>query len=101
MIINPILPVSISINTPDNPFCQGNTVTFTATPNNEGLAPIYHWFVNGINVGPNNQSYSYIPANGDIVSCVLNSNVPCPTGNPATSNTITMIENTNVTVSVS
>jgi len=101
MIVNPILPVSISINTPDNPFCQGTTVTFTATPNNEGSAPIYHWFVNGINVGANNLVFSYNPSNGDIIYCVLNSSVPCPTGNPATSNAITMIENTNVTVSVS
>ncbi|TRZ75535.1 MAG: hypothetical protein D4R97_02300 [Bacteroidetes bacterium] len=100
MIVNPILPVSLSISTPSNPYCQGTTVTYTATPNNEGLAPIYHWFVNGINVGPNNPVFAYNPSNGDIVSCVLNSSVACPTGNPATSNTITMIENTNVTVSV-
>ncbi len=101
MVVNPILPVNLSINTPNNPFCQGTTVTFTATPMNEGLAPIYQWKVNGINVGPNNPVYSYIPVNGDIVSCVLNSSVPCPTGNPATSNTIIMVENTNVSVSVS
>jgi len=101
MVVNPILAVSLSIGASLNPFCQGTTVTFTATPINEGLAPVYQWKVNGISVGPNNLVYSYIPSNGDIVTCVLNSSVPCPTGNPATSNTITMVENTNVSVSVS
>jgi uncharacterized protein (TIGR02145 family) len=101
MVVNPILAVSLSIGASSNPFCQGSTVTFTATPNNEGPTPTYQWKVNGINVGTNNPVYSYIPSNGDNVSCILNSSILCPTGNPATSNTITMIEDNNVTVSVS
>jgi uncharacterized protein (TIGR02145 family) len=101
MIVNPILAVSLSISASSNPFCQGSMVTFTATPTNEGTTPGYQWKVNGVSVGPNNSVYSYIPSNGDIVSCVLNSSVPCPTGNPATSNTITMTEDNNVVVSVS
>ena len=93
--------VSVSINTPDNPFCQGSTVTFTTTPINGGATPSYQWQVNGIGVGLNNPVYSYIPSNGDLVTCVMNSSINCPTGNPATSNTITMVENTNSPVSVS
>jgi uncharacterized protein (TIGR02145 family) len=100
MIVNPILAVSVSISASSNPFCQGSTVTFTVTPTNGGGTPAYQWKVNGVGVGPNNPVYSYIPANGDIVSCVLTSSIPCPTGNPATSNTITMTEDNNVVVSV-
>ena len=101
MVVNPILAVSVSISASSDPFCQGSTVTFTATPTNGGATPNYQWKVNGVSVGPNNPIYSYIPINGDIVSCVLNSSVPCPTGNPSTSNTLTMTENNNVVVSVS
>ena len=35
-------------------------------------------------------TYSYNPASGDLVSCIMTSNLACVTGNPATSNTITM-----------
>ncbi len=101
MVVNPILTVSLSINASINPFCQGSTVTFTATPTNGGISPSYQWNVNGLNVGPNNPVYSFIPLNGDIVSCLMNSSVACPTGNPAASNSITMVENTNISVSVS
>jgi len=100
MVVSPILPVSVVISASANPYCQGATITFTAAPTNEGTSPQYQWKVNGGNVGTNNPVYSYIPANGDVVSCLLNSSIPCPTGNPAVSNTITMTENTNVTVSV-
>ena len=81
--VNPFLPVSVSINASGNPFCEGSTITFTATPANEGTTPFYQWKVNGGNVGGNSSIYSYVPNNGDIVTCVLNSSIPCPTGNPA------------------
>ncbi len=100
MIVNPILAVSLSISASANPFCQGSTITFTANPTNGGTTPSYQWKVNGGNIGGNSPVYSYVPNNGDVVSCILNSSIPCPTGNPATSNAITMVENTNVVVSV-
>ncbi len=100
MIVNPILAVSLSISASSNPFCQDSTVTFTAIPMNEGTTPLYQWKVNGGNVGLSSPVYSFVPNNGDVVSCVLNSSIPCPIGNPATSNAITMVENTNVVVSV-
>ncbi|MCX6245852.1 MAG: PKD domain-containing protein [Bacteroidetes bacterium] len=101
MTVNPNLPVSISISATSNPFCQGSSVIFTAVPTNGGTTPAYQWKVNGINAGTNSSSYSYIPNNGDVVSCVLNSNIACPIGNPANSNAITMIQNNTVPVSVS
>jgi uncharacterized protein (TIGR02145 family) len=100
MVVNPNLPVSVSVAPSQNPVCAGNTVTFTATPTNGGLTPSYQWKVNGIGVGTNNTIYSYIPNNGDIVTCVLTSNATCPTGNPATSASITLTVNPNLAVSI-
>jgi uncharacterized protein (TIGR02145 family) len=101
MSVNPNLLVTVSIIASSNPFCAGSSVTFTATPNNGGTPPSYQWKVNGIGVGPDNQVYSYVPNNGDVVTCVLSSNIACPIGNPATSNAITMVVNTNLPAGVS
>ncbi len=101
LTVNPNLPVSVSISASANPFCQGATVTFTAAPTNGGGTPSYQWKVNGIGIGPDNPVYSFSPNNGDVVSCVMHSSIACPIGNPASSNTITMVENTNSPVSVS
>ncbi|MCX6252772.1 MAG: hypothetical protein NTX61_18710 [Bacteroidetes bacterium] len=100
MTVNPWLPVSVSISASENPYCAGITITFSATAVNGGTSPFWHWKVNGINTGSNNPVYSYPPSNGDVVSCLLMSNAVCPSGNPATSNSITMAENTDVTVSI-
>ena len=101
MTASPILAVSVTIAVSSNPFCAGSSVTFTATPNHGGLVPGYQWKVNGSNAGTNSASFSYSPANGDQVSCVLNSSASCITGNPAMSNIITMTVNTNLPAGVS
>ena len=99
LTVNPLLPVSVSIVASSNPSPPGTYVTFTATPVNGGTIPAYQWKVNGLNVGTGLSTYSYTPSNNDQVSCVLTSNYPCVTGNPSTSNVITMIVvNTNTTV---
>lgn len=97
------VPVSISITAnPSNSICSGTSVTFTAVPTNGGAGPAYQWKLNGTNVGTNSNTYTNSSlANGNIVTCVLTSNATCPSGNPATSNGITMTVNPNVTASVS
>jgi uncharacterized protein (TIGR02145 family) len=100
MVINPNLPVSVSVSTSQNPVCAGSSVTFTASLTNGGTSPAYQWKVNGTGVGANSATYSYIPNNGDIITCVVTSNATCITGNPATSNAITMIVNPNLAVSM-
>ncbi|MCX6251581.1 MAG: hypothetical protein NTX61_12610, partial [Bacteroidetes bacterium] len=78
------------ISASNNPVCSGIPVTYTATPTNGGTTPVYLWKVNGINSGTNSPTYQYVPLNNDQISCTLTSNLTCTSGNPATSNTITM-----------
>ncbi|MCX6249860.1 MAG: gliding motility-associated C-terminal domain-containing protein [Bacteroidetes bacterium] len=100
MTVNPLMPVSVTISASANPVCAGTSVTFTATSTNEGSSPSYQWLVNGINAGTNSPSFAYTPANNDQVICILTSNITCASGNPATSNTITMTVNSLMPVSV-
>ena len=85
-----ISPVSLTIVASANPVDAGTSVTFTATPVNGGASPTYQWKVNGTNAGTNSPTYSYVPSDGDIVSCMLTAAEVCTSGNPATSNTISM-----------
>ena len=89
--VNPLLPVSVTIAASANPSPPGTFVTFTATPVNGGSLPSYQWKVNGSNVGTGLSTYSYVPVYNDQVTCVLTSNAQCASGNPATSNIISMI----------
>lgn len=92
-IVNPNLPVSVSIVPDQNNVCAAPLVTYTATPTNGGADPVYAWYVNGdLKVGTS-ATFSYVPANGDEVYATLTSNATCATGSPATSGTVTMIIN--------
>jgi uncharacterized protein (TIGR02145 family) len=101
MTVNPVLPVSISEAASQNPVCSGTMVTFTATPFHPGTSPIYQWKVNNSDTGTNSTSFSYVPSNGDQVTCTLTSSEPCATGNPASGNSITMTVNAILPVSIS
>jgi len=101
MTVNSTLNASVAIAADVNPVCNGSLVTFTATPTHGGSAPSYQWY-NGITpVGTNAATYSYTPANGDVISVVMTSNAsPCLAGSPATSNHVTMVINPVLTASV-
>jgi uncharacterized protein (TIGR02145 family) len=101
MSVNQSLPVSVSVSTASNTVCSGTSVSFSASPSNEGSAPGYQWKVNGTNAGINSPNFTYIPTDNDMVSCVLTSSEVCATGNPATSNAIIINVNSNLPVSVS
>jgi uncharacterized protein (TIGR02145 family) len=95
------LPVSVSVSTPSNTVCNGTSVSFTASPLNEGSSPGYQWYVNGSNAGTNSPVFTYVPMDNDMVSCHLTSSEACAIGNPANSNTIAVHVNPNLPVSVS
>jgi hypothetical protein len=86
-----VASVSIAITGGANNSCAGASVTFTATPTNGGTAPTYQWKVNGTNAGTGATFSSTTLTNGQVVTCVMTSNLAGVTGNPATSNSITMI----------
>jgi hypothetical protein len=84
------LTVEVSIAASANPVVSGTSVTFTATPVNEGSTPSYQWRVNGNNVGTGGTSYTYVPQNNDEVYCVLTSSEPCTYDSEVASNAILM-----------
>jgi uncharacterized protein (TIGR02145 family) len=87
--MNPAAHVSIVAS--GNPVCSGTSVTFTASPENEGLSPLYQWKNKEIDLdGATDAVYAYTPVDNDRLTCQLTSSVPCSPGNPATSNEITM-----------
>jgi uncharacterized protein (TIGR02145 family) len=90
MVVNPNLPAGITIVASPNPFCLGSAVTLTASPSNGGFAPIYQWQVNGINTGANSSTFTYNPANNDLVRCIMTSGLTCVTGSPASSANVIM-----------
>ncbi|MBX7053016.1 MAG: hypothetical protein K1X54_13340, partial [Flavobacteriales bacterium] len=94
--------VVISLTSGNNPKCPGETSVFTATPVNGGSSPSYQWKVDGVNVGTNSATYSTSTLTaGQVVTCVMTSNLAGVTNNPATSNAITMSVASNVTPAVS
>jgi hypothetical protein len=94
--------VSITSSDSDNSICTGSSVTFTATPTNGGTSPSYQWQLNGSNVGTNSPTYTNSSlTSGQIVTCIMTSNMSGATNNPATSNAITTTVNAYVTPSIS
>ncbi len=72
-----VVPAVSIAATPGLVLCSvPTTITFGATPTNGGTTPTYTWYVNGTSMGTGN-SFSYVPATGDQVQCVLNSNAIC------------------------
>ena len=77
VVITPTVSPTVSITTGvGDTVCPGTAVTFSPIAVNGGLAPTYSWSVNGVLVSLGN-SYTFIPANGDVVSVTMTSNGAC------------------------
>jgi len=88
MVVYPYLSVGVSVSPSANPVCEGIPVTFTAAVVNGGYTPVYQWLINGVPVGTNDSIFTYTPANGDSVRCILTSSEQCTSGNPASSDPV-------------
>ena len=100
--VNPMVTASVSIVASKTSICNGETVTFTATPTNGGASPAFQWKVNGTNAGINSNTFSTTTlGNNDVVTVVMTTSVECATAATATSNAVTMTVNPNLTPLVS
>ncbi len=89
-IITSVTP-TISISAPATSICTGTTVTFIANITNGGMSPSFQWKKNGANVGTNSSFYTDASiANGNTITCVLNSSATCATTTTVTSNSLSM-----------
>lgn len=90
-VTQPVSP-AVTITSSANSICKNTSVTFTASSLNGGTMPIYQWKKNGSTVGVNSNVYSDNNlTNGDVITCILTSNVNCVTVNQVTSNSLTII----------
>jgi len=88
------VPATVSVFANITTICTGGQVDFTATPGNGGAAPTYQWQVNASNSGTNSPIFSTTTLNnGDVVTCIMTSNLACATGSPATSNAVAITVN--------
>lgn len=94
---------SIAITTGTNAFCQGTSVTFTATPTNGGTSPSYQWYVNGNAVGGETSiTYTSNTLTGNpVVTCQVTSNAACASPATATSSGVTLTITPTVTPEIS
>jgi hypothetical protein len=90
----PITNITASATT----VCAGQSVSFTANVFPPAVNPTYDWQVNGVSQGINSPVFSYVPANGDVVTCAVTTQRGCQ---GPTSNAITITVNPIPTVTVS
>lgn len=94
VVVNPVVPVSVSISTGSVTICQGTPVTFTATPVNSGASPSFQWRINGAVAGENSNVFTTTALNNnDRITVDLISSLTCPSSPVVTSNVITMTVN--------
>ena len=78
IVVNVLVYDSVSISTGSiDSVCVGTVVTYTATPVGGGVSPSYLWTVNGFPAGTTGNTYTYTPADGDVVKCTMTSSIPC------------------------
>jgi hypothetical protein len=82
-------PTSVSISPSANPVNAGTEVIFTAIPVNGGYWQYYFWKVNDVDAGYGMYYFNYIPANNDVVTCIMYTSEGCID----TSNAVTMTVN--------
>jgi len=90
--------ISISAN-PGTQIAAGQSVTFTATITNGGLAPTYQWLRNNVVIsGATNSTYTTSAlTDGDVIAAKVIRNDTCAAINPVTSSGLTMHVSSGIT----
>lgn len=84
-----VVQPTISIQAVSLQVCTGSVVNLTSVVSNGGAIPGYQWQLNGVNInGATSSGYSFIPADGDEITCLVTSVASCVSGNPAISNSL-------------
>ncbi|MFI5186287.1 MAG: hypothetical protein ACHQF0_06155, partial [Chitinophagales bacterium] len=64
------VPPTVIVTYRDNNFCAGDTAKFVAIYTDAGDAPIFQWKINGLNVGPNKDTFTTTSLrDGDLIRC--------------------------------
>ena len=88
----PVASPSVTVvASPGDTVCPGTMDTFSAAPVYGGSAPGYMWAVNAIPVS-SGSTFSFIPANGDVVSVMMTTSYACASA-PTASHSIVMTVN--------
>jgi len=78
LTIDPQGAASVTIASPKDTICQGDTAVFIATVANASANPTFEWLVNGKNTGDDGPDYSSSHfSNGDILTCLITSDDVC------------------------
>ena len=85
MTVNAVQTPTVGITASKSSICPGETVSFSASPTNQGSTPSYEWFVNGISVQQGSSSTlnnpSTLSQGENTVRVVLGSSLTCVTTN--------------------
>jgi gliding motility-associated-like protein len=93
MIVSPKTTPVVDITASQTSLCNGMaaSITFTADPTGGGPTPFYQWQVNGANTGSNTPAFTTTAlSDGDVVQCIMTSDVGCPSSPTASSSRITI-----------
>ena len=92
---------TIAIATITDTVCAGTAVTYTASVTGSSTFA-YKWVVNGTVVATTGSSYTYAPANGDSICCILAGTGECSgAADTVSSNTIHMVVDSFVVPTIS
>ncbi len=101
VVVTPIVTPAVGIVANKLTICQGDSVTYTATPTNGGLTPGFKWYKNGVQVANNVTSYTATQlTSSDSVWVELNSSLTCITSTAVLSNKIKVTVNAIATPTV-
>ncbi|NDC40171.1 MAG: T9SS C-terminal target domain-containing protein, partial [Chitinophagia bacterium] len=82
MVVHPAVIPRLSVFSSSDSLCSGQSVTLTTSSINGGTAPVYNWYRFGTLIGTG-ATFTYVPAPGDIITCILTSNAICATPDTA------------------